>query len=170
LPDFHLSKFEEIIWRQTALGIHPLDTQGSFLYGGRFNPPALFQMLYTSFSTKGVRAEFLKFAKSRDTKPDELLPREVHQLFVALVNVIDLTDSRNLKILDCSVRKLLDKDWRVTQNIGLRLNGTCDAIISYSAAAPKEKNLILYEPGIRRTVIVASSVIDVMSDWDKIVS
>ena len=170
MPEFFISKFEGILWRQTALGIHPLDTQGSFLYGGRFNPPALFQMLYSSFSIKGARAEFLKFARSRDTEPDELLPREIHQFFVTLDNVIDLTDSRNRKAINCSARVLIKKDWGLTQKIGLQLNRECEAIISYSAAAPKEKNLILYESGIRRAVVVASSVIDIMPDWDKIAS
>ena len=90
MPEFRISKFEGIVWRQTALGAHPLDTQGSLIYGGRFNPPALFQMLYTSLSVKGVKAEFLKFAKSRDARPNDLLPREIHQLFVGLEKVIKI--------------------------------------------------------------------------------
>lgn len=168
MPDFRFSKFEDMVWRQTAFGVHPLDAQGSLTYGGRFNPPALFPLLYTSLSPKGVKAEFIKFSKSRGHRSEELLPREAHQLFVALHKVIDLTDSHNRKLLNCSARDLTGKDWNLTQNIGMQLNGVCDAIISFSAATPKEKNLILYESGIRHVVILASSVITEMSEWDKI--
>jgi hypothetical protein len=126
-------------------------------------------MLYTSLSVKGVKAEFLKFAKSRDTKPNELLPREIHQLFVKLERIIDLTDSYNRKRLKCSSQSLIRKDWKLTQKIGMQLVGICDAIISYSAVAPKEKNLILYEAGIRHVSIMASSIADDMSDWDNVI-
>jgi hypothetical protein len=44
----------------------------------------------------------------------------------------------------------------------------CDAILTYSAAAPKEMNLNLYEAGIRYASVIASSIIDDMSDWDKV--
>jgi len=159
-----------MVWRQTAFGVHPLDAQGSLTYGGRFNPPALFQLLYTSLSPKGVKAEFIKFSKSRGKRPEELLPREAHQLFVALSKVIDLTDSHNRNLLNCSARDLVRKDWDLTQKIGVQLSVVCEAIISYSAAASREKNLILYEAGIRRVSIIASSILDKMSDWDKIVT
>jgi hypothetical protein len=87
-----------------------------------------------------------------------------------LLKAIDLTDSHNRKFLNCSTRDLVRKDWDLTQKIGVQLNGVCDAIISYSAAAPKGKNLILYETGIRHISILASSIIDDMSDWNKIVT
>jgi RES domain-containing protein len=114
LPEFRIRKLEGVCWRQTALGDHPLDTKGSLLYGGRFNPPALFQMLYTSLSITGVEAEFLKFAKSRGANPDVLLPREVHQLWADLEKVIDLTDRHNRKLLNCSVQDLIRREWRLT--------------------------------------------------------
>lgn len=170
MPDFRFVKFDDMVCRQTAFGNHPLGAQGSLAYGGRFNPPALFQLLYTSLSPKGVKAEFIKFSKSRGQRPEELLPREAHQLFVTLHKVIDLTDSHNRKLLNCSARDLVGDDWKLTQKIGMRFNGVCDAIISFSAAAPKEKNLILYESGIRHVVILASSVIVEMSEWDKIIT
>lgn len=114
MPDFRFVKFDDMVWRQTAFSVHPLDTQGSLTYGGRFNPPALFQLLYTSLSPKGIKAEFIKFFKSRGQRPEELLPREAHQLFVTLNKVIDLTDSRNRKLLNCSARDLIQQDWYLT--------------------------------------------------------
>jgi RES domain-containing protein len=168
LPDFSFIKFNGVIWRQTAVGMHPLDTQGSFTYGGRFNPPFLFQILYTSLSITGVKAEFLKFTKVRDRNPSVLLPRELHQLGVSLEKVVDLTSSYNRKLLKCSVKDLIRKNWSLTQNIGLQLKGWCDAILTYSAADPNEKNLCLFESGIRQVSVIASSIIEDMSDWDKV--
>jgi RES domain-containing protein len=168
LPEFRISKFQGIIWRQTAVGALPLDTQGSLIYGGRFNPPALLPILYTSLSIAGVKAEFLKFAKFRGANPNILLPRELHQLWVGLETVIDLTDSYNRKLLNISVQALVGKNLILTQKIGLQLNGLCDAILTYSAAVPKEKNLNLYEAGTRHVSVIASSIIDDMSDWDKV--
>lgn len=167
MPDLRLSQFEGIVWRHTALGDHPLDAQGSLIYGGRFNPPVSFQMLYTSLSIAGVKAEFLEFAKFRQTNPSFLLPRELHQLHVVLDKVIDLTDSHNRKLLNCTTRDLVGKDWTLTQNIGMQLHGLCEAILSYSATTPKERNLILYEIGIRHVSVIASSIIEDMPDWGK---
>lgn len=84
MPEFRFRKFAGFVWRQTARGMHALNTGGSFMYGGRFNPSGAFQMLYTSLSIKGVQAEFLKFAQARSVNPFDLLPRELHQLYAEL--------------------------------------------------------------------------------------
>lgn len=136
------------------------------MYGGRFNPSAAFQMLYTSLSIKGVQAEFLKFAQARSVNPFDLLPRELHQLYAELDYVVDLTDRHNRKLLKCSIQKLTHKDWQETQKIGLLLQDECDAILTYSAAAPKVMNLNLYEAGIRGVTVIASHVIRDIPDWD----
>jgi RES domain-containing protein len=140
------------------------------IYGGRFNPPASFQALYTALSIAGVQAEFLKFAKLRDTNPSVLLPRELHQLHVNLEKVVDLTDDYNRKLLNTTVHDLTQKNWEITRKIGLHLLGRCDAILTYSAAAPREKVLVLYESGIRSVEILASTVIGAMTDWKKVES
>lgn len=113
-------------------------------------------MLYTSLSVQGAKAEFIKSATLLKTDPESLLPRMLHQIEVSSLKVIDLTDKRNRKFLNCSFKELVGNDWTLTQKIGTQLSHVCDAILSYSAADPKHKNLNLYiiNPNLERKEVM----------------
>jgi hypothetical protein len=125
-------------------------------------------MLYTSTSMQGAKAEFIKSAKLARRAPELLLPKMLHQIEVNLHKVVDLTDKRNRKFLNCSFKELVGNDWTLTQKIGTQLSHVCEAILSYSAADPKHKNLNLYIINPNSVSVVDSSIIQTMPDWDSI--
>jgi len=166
LLELRILQFSGLVWRYTPVAQSALDTQLSLLYGGRFNPRVLFGMLYTSTSLQGAKAEFMKAAKLAGQAPELLLPQMLHQIEVNLQRVADLTDKRSLEFLDSSFEELIGTDWTLTQKIGVQLHNICDAILSYSAADPKHRNLNLYIINPTTVSVVASTVIRTMSDWD----
>jgi len=168
LRELRFSPFSGLVWRYTPVAQTPLDTQLSFMYGGRFNPKVLFGMLYTSTSLQGAKAEFMKAARLTGQTPELLLPQMLHQIDVNLQSVADLTDKRNLKFFGYALEELLGDDWTPTQKIGTQLHNICDAILSYSAADPKHKNLNLYIVNPAAVSVVASTTIRTMPDWDRI--
>jgi RES domain-containing protein len=92
----------------------------------------------------------------------------LHQLDVNLQKVVDLTDKRNRYFLGCSLEELIRDDWTPTQKIGVQLRNICDAILSYSAADPRHRNLNLYIINPATVSVVSSTVIRTMSAWDHI--
>jgi RES domain-containing protein len=168
LPNLRFSEFNGIVWRHTAVVQPPLDMLLNASRGGRFNPPISFPMLYTSISVQGVKAEFIKSAKTFKVDPESLLPRMLHQVEVNLRKVVDLTDVGNRKFLGCSLEELIGDDWGSTQEIGTQLRYICDAILSYSAADPKHKNLNLYIVNPSSVVLAGSTKIQTMADWEHV--
>jgi RES domain-containing protein len=164
----YLTQFSGIVWRYTAIEQPPLSTELGLSYGGCFNPRLLFAMLYTSTSMQGAKAEFIKSAKLAERAPELLLPKMLHQIEVNLHKVVDLTDKRNRQFLKCSFKELIGDDWAPTQKIGIQLYNVCEAILSYSAADPKHKNLNLYIINPNSASVIDSIVIQTMSDWDSI--
>ncbi len=164
----NLTQFSGIVWRYTAIEQPPLDTERSLSNGGRFNPRLLFALLYTLTSIQGAKAEFIKSAKLARRTPELLLPKMLHQIEVNLQKVVDLTDKNNRKFLGCSFEELVGNDWTPTQKIGAQMRNICDAILSYSAADPKHKNLNLYIIKPTTVSVVASTIIQTMPDWDQI--
>lgn len=164
----NLTPFSGVVWRYTAIEQAPLDIERSLTNGGRFNPRLRFAMLYTSTSIHGAKAEFIRSAKLADQIPELLLPKMLHQIEVDLQKVIDLTDKQNRKFLGCSLEELIGDDWVLTQKIGTQLRSFCDAILSYSAADSKHKNLNLYIINSGSVAVVDSTKIQTMADWDHI--
>jgi len=168
LRELRFSPFSRLVWRYTPVEQTALDTQPSFLYGGRFNPRAEFGMLYTSTSLQGAKAEFMKAAKLAAQDPDFLLPQMLHQIEVNFEKVVDLTDQKNLSFFGYSFEELIGDDWTPTQKIGTQLRNFCDAILSYSAADPKHKNFNLYIINPGSVAVVGSTKIQAMVDWNQI--
>lgn len=123
-------------------------------------------MLYTALSVAGAKAEFVKSAFLINVKPESLLPRMLHEIEVGLYKVVDLTDKRNRRVLGCSVAELIGEDWSRTRQIGVQLQGLCDAILSYSAVKVRQKNLNLYLVNPHSATIISSHLIQTMNDWE----
>jgi len=92
----------------------------------------------------------------------------LHQIEVNLHKVVDLTDKRNRQFLKCSFKELIGNDWTLTQKIGIQLSYVCEAILSYSAADPRHKNLNLYIINPNSVSVVDSTMMQTMSAWDSI--
>ena len=90
-----------------------LSSQGSFEYGGRYNPQGEFGALYLSESENLCKAEINKKAGE-----PSLVTQVMGKIKVSLTKVLDLTDEQNLKKLgikkeDLMVEKNQD-GWELT--------------------------------------------------------
>lgn len=121
-----------------------LSLQGSFAYGGRYNPPGEFGALYLSANSEVCYAE-----RERKAKKDTLLTQTEGKIKVSLKKVLDLTNAKNLKKLEIEKEDLVkdpSKDgWDLTWNVA-RIAYQCgiEAILVPSVTG-KGNNLIVFD-------------------------
>jgi len=91
-----------------------LSTGGSFQYGGRYNSQGEFGVLYTGENEEVCRAEITR--KGRNTAP-----RVMVKLRISLTKVLDLINTKNLKILGIKKEELMvekkKRGWNLTRHI-----------------------------------------------------
>lgn len=90
-----------------------LSTEGSELYGGRYNPKAGFGPLYC-----GERPAVCLAEVRRATAGRTLGPFVLASVKVELQRVLDLTDLSILERLGLSPEELVAPDWALTQELG----------------------------------------------------
>lgn len=121
-----------------------LSTKGSVAYGGRYNPPGGFGVLYLSGSLEVCYAE-----RERKAKKDTLLAQVAGKIKVSFKKVLDLTNPKILKKLGLKEEDLKkerhEDGWGLTQNIA-RLAYQCgiEAILAPSITG-KGNNLIGFD-------------------------
>ncbi len=115
-----------------------LNTNGSLLYPGRYNSGE-FLVLYTSDSREVCGAELARKAEIK-TK----LICKIAKLNVKLKKVFDLTNEKNLKVLDIQKDSLIGSSWNFTQHIAsLAYRKGYEALLVPSATG-KGNNIILF--------------------------
>ena len=72
---------------------HVLSGQGSLLFGGRWNAPGLFPVIYSSTRPATALDEAFQLAADFELSPDDIKPRVTCGIEWALSSVIDLTVS-----------------------------------------------------------------------------
>lgn len=105
-------------YRNQARGFDPRSGDGARRFGGRFNPPHSYPVLYLCLSRPCVVAELTRQADRQSIGVDDLLPREVWQIETSLKKVLDLTNGATLKALDLTLADLMRDDHRLTQEVG----------------------------------------------------
>jgi RES domain-containing protein len=117
---------------------------------GRWNRPGVYGCLYTALSEQGARAEFEKIRPKFAAAPGTSRRRDVVSINVDIDPVVDLTNPEtspvppNTSFLtgdrpeDIEQRRALAHALRAAGYVG---------IITPSAAAPGEKNLVMYIDG-----------------------
>jgi hypothetical protein len=70
-----------------------LSARGSFLYGGRWNAPGLFPVIYSSMQPGTAVEEAFQLAADFDLSPDDIKPRVTCGIEWELSSVIDLAGS-----------------------------------------------------------------------------
>jgi RES domain-containing protein len=131
---------------------------GSKKYGGRWNPPGLFNCVYGSLEPQTALEESLATFLAYGIPLDRARPRVLASVSLKLHVVLDLTTVSSLRILRVTRKHLSTLDWAIeqargvealTQAIGrLAWEEKLEALIVPSARA-SGTNLVLF-PGRRR--------------------
>ena len=120
-----------------------LSAQGSFMYGGRYNPPGEFGALYLGKTREVCRTE--RRIKGKDSL---LVPQVMGEIKVSCEKVLDLTDPHTLKKLQIKKEELLageDGGWELTWNIArLACQGGFEGILAPSITGAGD-NLIIFD-------------------------
>lgn len=112
------TRFSAVAYRNQAKGFDPRSGDGARRFGGRFNPPHSFPVLYLCLTRPCVAAELTREAERQSLSVDDLLPRELFEMSAELDKVLDLTDTETLDPLGIASPDLVREDHRFTQEIG----------------------------------------------------
>jgi len=79
-------------YRHQAPGFDPRRGEGARRFGGRYNPPRSFPVIYLCLTRLCVAAELPRQAGRQSVQVEDLLPRELWSIATDLGRVLDLTD------------------------------------------------------------------------------
>jgi RES domain-containing protein len=145
-------RFKGTVWRHVPAGAHPLHAGFIVKAQGRWNRAGEYGCLYTSLTQDGARAEFHRYV-ARAGAGAGLAPRDLVSLEVDVTPVADLTDPASSPV---SIRsRFLTGDepdhLEACRALADSLRSLGHAgIITPSAAAKGEKNLVIYIDGPAR--------------------
>ena len=105
-------------YRNQASGFDLRSGDGARRFGGRFNPPHSFPVIYLCTSRPCVVAELTRQADRQGLAVDDMLPRELWRITIELTKVLDLTHRGTLEALDIDPADLLRHDRQLTNKIG----------------------------------------------------
>ena len=105
-------------YRNQAKGFDPRSGDGVRRFGGRFNPPHSYPVLYLCLSRRCVVAELTRQADRQSVGVEDLLPRELWQVATLLNKVLDLTNAATLEALDLGMADVIRDDHGLTQEVG----------------------------------------------------
>lgn len=125
---------ELVGYRNQAPGFDPRSGEGARRFGGRFNPPNSFPVIYLCTTRPCVVAELTRQVERQGLSTDGFLPRELYRLTASLTKVLDLTDAEVVEALGLVADDMLREDWSLTHDIGEAAHEhDFQAILSHSA-------------------------------------
>ena len=113
-----LAPIESVGYRNQAPGFDVRSGEGARRFGGRYNPPRSFPVIYLCLTRPCVVAELTTQAARQSVQVSDLLPRELWSVSTSLEKVLDLTDASTLSRLDLEHSDLCRPDHSFTQEIG----------------------------------------------------
>jgi len=136
-----------------------LSGKGSRKYGGRWNPPGLFDCVYGSLEPKTALSEALGASAAFGIPPVKMRPRVFVAINLRVQAVLDVRDVAVLARLGVTRDELLTTNWLADQESGhealtqalgrLAWEGRLEGILVPSVREPGGSNLVLF-PGRRR--------------------
>lgn len=118
LTSARLAPLNSVGYRSQTPGFDVRSGEGARRFGGRFNPPRSFPVVYLCLTRPCVVAELTVQAARQNIQPSDLLPRELWSVETSLEQVLDLTDSATLASLAVETGDLTRPDHAYTQQIG----------------------------------------------------
>lgn len=143
-------RFKGKVWRHVPAGGQPLNIGYILRAGGRWNRQGSYACLYTAVTQDGARAEYAKSLRRSSAQDLARKTRELVSIDVDLERVADLTDRATSPVAPNEPFLTSDEptDLEACRTLAdaLRAQGY-DGILVPSAAAPGEKNLVIYIDG-----------------------
>ncbi len=99
-------------------GFDPRSGDGARRFGGRFNPPHSFPVIYLCTTRPCVLAELTRRTQRQSLSVEDLLPRELWRITVDLTKMLDLTNRDTLEALEVEPSDLVRDDLQYTREIG----------------------------------------------------
>lgn len=112
------SQLAVVAYRNQAKGFDPRSADGARRFGGRFNAPHSFPVLYLCLTRPCVVAELTRQAARQSVSVEDLLPRELYEISADLDKVLDLIASDTLDALGIAPPDLVREDQLFTREIG----------------------------------------------------
>lgn len=105
-------------YRNQTPGYEVRSGEGARRFGGRFNQPDSFPVLYLCTTRKCASAELKRKAYRQGIPFEQILPREVWRINVQVGRVLDLTNPFTLDQLGIERGDLIREGYRLTREIG----------------------------------------------------
>ena len=105
-------------YRHQAPGFDPRSSEGARRFGGRYNPPRSFPVIYLCLTRRCVAAELKRQAIRQGIQVEDLLPRELWSIATDLEKVLDLSDASVLTAAGVRPADLVRPGHALTQQIG----------------------------------------------------
>lgn len=118
LSKVRAARYEGDGYRNQTPGFDPRSGEGARRFGGRFNPPRSFPVIYLCSTRACTVAELSKQAERQSVTLADLLPRELWRFQLNLSSVLDLTNAAVLTATGLTLPDLVRPDHSFTQQIG----------------------------------------------------
>lgn len=118
LTKVEFSPLQALGFRNQTPGFEVRSGEGARRFGGRFNPPRSFPVIYVCLTRACVVAELARQAERQSLQVGDLLPRELWSVEVELTKVLDLTNGSVLETAGISSADLIRPDHAFTQELG----------------------------------------------------
>ncbi|MYG94719.1 MAG: RES family NAD+ phosphorylase [Acidimicrobiia bacterium] len=106
-------------FRNQARGFNnPLSGEGARRFGGRYNPPQSFPVIYLCTTPECAVAELIRQARAESLAVEDLCPREFWRIEGELHRVLDLLDDSTLSKIGVDRDDLIRDDLTLTRQIG----------------------------------------------------
>lgn len=106
-------------YRTQARGFgNPLSGEGARRFGGRYNPPQSFPVIYLCTTPECATAELVRQAGRQGLALEDLLPREFWRIEGELDRVLDILDGSTVNMIGVERDDLIRDDLTLTRQIG----------------------------------------------------
>ena len=106
------------MFRHIRPGLSPTSGAGARGFGGRWNPPDSFPVLYTGLTVATVEAELVRHVLRSNLELTDLLPRVIYTLEVRMSSVVDLRDEASLVAVGLAMDDVTSDDLSACQAVG----------------------------------------------------
>lgn len=149
-------------YRNQAPGFDARSGEGARRFGGRYNPPRSFPVIYLCLTKPCAAAELTRQAVRQGVQVEDLLPRELWSIATELETVLDLTDVSVLTSAGVNSADLVRTGHAFTQQIGESAHGRGVQAIRSASATGVDEILALFPENLAG----ATLHVDLVEVWE----